>query len=78
MKLDSNREKLWEQVVGNPRGIDPQWIHDETGGSRRPTKVMILAKKAVGQPRTLISPAMGAQLLRWIMGNLLSSNWRRF
>ena len=30
IKLDSNGEKIWEQVVGNPRGFDPQWIHDET------------------------------------------------
>ena len=30
MKLDSDGVKLWEQVVGNPRGFDPQWIHDET------------------------------------------------
>ena len=32
MKLDSDGVKLWEQVVGNPRGFDPQWIHDETWG----------------------------------------------
>jgi hypothetical protein len=32
MKLDSDGVKLWEQVVGNPRGFDLQWIHDETWG----------------------------------------------
>lgn len=32
MKLDTDGVKLWEQVVGNPRGFDPQWIHDETWG----------------------------------------------
>ena len=32
MKLDSDGVKLWEKVAGNPRGFDPQWIHDETWG----------------------------------------------
>ena len=32
IKLDSNGVKLWEQVAGNPRGFNPQWIHDETWG----------------------------------------------
>jgi hypothetical protein len=32
IKLDSDGVILWEQVVGNPRGFDPQWVHDETWG----------------------------------------------
>ena len=34
IKLDSDGEELWAQpaVRGNPRGFDPQWIHDETWG----------------------------------------------
>ncbi|MEM7040358.1 MAG: hypothetical protein AAF570_25555, partial [Bacteroidota bacterium] len=29
MKIDGNGEQLWEAKVGNPRGFDPQYIHDE-------------------------------------------------
>ena len=34
IKLDSDGKELWAQpaVRGNPRGFDPQWIHDETWG----------------------------------------------
>lgn len=32
MKIDNNGNQLWEQKVGNPRGFNPQYIHDETWG----------------------------------------------
>ena len=32
IKLDSDGVKLWDKVLGNPRGFDPLWIHDETWG----------------------------------------------
>ena len=32
MKLDSNGTQLWEQKLGNPRGFNPTYIHDETWG----------------------------------------------
>ena len=30
MKINLDGEKLWESKVGNPRGFDPKYIHDET------------------------------------------------
>ena len=30
MKINFDGEKLWESKVGNPRGFDPKYIHDET------------------------------------------------
>ncbi len=32
MKLDNNGNMIWEQKTGNPRGFDPQYIHDEAWG----------------------------------------------
>tara|TARA_B000000441_G_C21679458_1_gene312485 strand:- start:200 stop:751 length:552 start_codon:yes stop_codon:yes gene_type:complete len=32
MKLDNNGNLLWQQKVGNPRGFNPQFIHDEAWG----------------------------------------------
>ena len=32
MKLDNNGILLWEQKIGNPRGFNPQYIHDESWG----------------------------------------------
>ena len=33
IKLDENGSVLWEtEPIGNPRGFDPRWIHDETWG----------------------------------------------
>tara|TARA_Y100001935_G_scaffold247135_1_gene242624 strand:- start:4818 stop:6158 length:1341 start_codon:yes stop_codon:yes gene_type:complete len=32
MKLNNDGELLWEQKVGNPRGFNPQYIHDEAWG----------------------------------------------
>lgn len=32
MKVDKNGNKIWEIKVGNPRGFDPKYIHDEAWG----------------------------------------------
>ena len=32
MKLDNDGNLLWEQKIGNPRGFNPQYIHDESWG----------------------------------------------
>ena len=32
IKLDNDGNLLWEQKVGNPRGFNPQYIHDEAWG----------------------------------------------
>ena len=32
IKLNSNGDLIWEQKVGNPRGFNPQYIHDEAWG----------------------------------------------
>ena len=32
MKLDNDGNMIWERKVGNPRGFDPQYIHDEAWG----------------------------------------------
>ena len=32
MKLDSDGNQLWEKKQGNPRGFNPNYIHDETWG----------------------------------------------
>ena len=32
IKLDNNGNLLWDQKVGNPRGFNPQYIHDEAWG----------------------------------------------
>lgn len=32
IKLDSNGNQLWAKTQGNPRGFNPNWIHDETWG----------------------------------------------
>ena len=34
MKLDGDGNLLWERKQGNPRGFNPNWIHDETWGVR--------------------------------------------
>ena len=34
VKLDNNGGVLWEQIKGNPRGFDPEFIHDEAWGVR--------------------------------------------
>jgi len=34
MKLDGSGNKLWERKRGNPRGFNPNFIHDETWGVR--------------------------------------------
>ena len=34
MKLDGSGTKVWEVKRGQPRGFDPNWIHDETWGVR--------------------------------------------
>ena len=32
IKLDNDGNMIWEQKVGNPRGFNPQYIHDEAWG----------------------------------------------
>jgi len=32
IKLDNDGDIIWEQKVGNPRGFNPQYIHDEAWG----------------------------------------------
>tara|TARA_B100002051_G_scaffold259895_1_gene279881 strand:- start:49 stop:882 length:834 start_codon:yes stop_codon:yes gene_type:complete len=32
MKIDNDGNLLWENKTGNPRGFDPQYIHDEVWG----------------------------------------------
>ena len=32
IKVDFNGELLWERSIGNPRGFDPEYIHDEAWG----------------------------------------------
>ena len=32
MKLDNNGNLVWQQKIGNPRGFNPQFIHDEAWG----------------------------------------------
>ena len=32
MKIDNNGSLVWEQKIGNPRGFNPQYIHDESWG----------------------------------------------
>ena len=32
MKLDNDGNMIWEKKVGNPRGFNPQYIHDEAWG----------------------------------------------
>ena len=32
MKIDTSGKKIWEKKVGNPRGFEPQFIHDEAWG----------------------------------------------
>ncbi len=32
LKIDSNGNQLWQSKVGNPRGYDPRYIHDEAWG----------------------------------------------
>ncbi len=34
IKLSPDGAVLWERIVGNPRGFDPLWIHDESWGVR--------------------------------------------
>ena len=34
IKVDFNGELLWERIIGNPRGFDPEYIHDEAWGVR--------------------------------------------
>ena len=34
IKIDSDGYVLWEKIVGNPRGFDPDYIHDEAWGVR--------------------------------------------
>ena len=34
IKVDSNGDLLWERTIGNPRGFDPEYIHDEAWGVR--------------------------------------------
>ena len=34
IKIDFDGEILWEQIIGNPRGFDPEYIHDEAWGIR--------------------------------------------
>ena len=32
MKIDNNGNQIWERKIGNPRGFDPKFIHDEAWG----------------------------------------------
>lgn len=32
MKIDNEGNQIWENKVGNPRGFDPEYIHDEAWG----------------------------------------------
>ena len=32
MMIDNDGNLLWENKTGNPRGFDPQYIHDEVWG----------------------------------------------
>jgi len=34
IKVDFNGDLLWERIIGNPRGFDPEYIHDEAWGVR--------------------------------------------
>ena len=34
IKIDFDGEILWERVIGNPRGFNPEYIHDEAWGVR--------------------------------------------
>ena len=34
IKIDFDGEILWERIIGNPRGFDPEYIHDEAWGIR--------------------------------------------
>ncbi len=34
MKIDNDGNQIWETKIGNPRGFDPKYIHDEAWGVR--------------------------------------------
>jgi hypothetical protein len=65
MKLDSDGVKLWEQVVGNPRGFDPQWIHDETWGIKATCDGGCIISAGTGDEYSYTAQVDGASSDQW-------------
>ena len=42
MKIDNNGNQIWERKIGNPRGFDPKFIHDEAWGIKKVRAMVVV------------------------------------